>query len=131
MIFFLLLIAFQLHFARGVFVELLISSNIARYSEFRSVSRVLTWINGNLEVVPCSRSDVFANNRVTVVEKRMLMKLLTSIEEDEKNSTGMLVIQIPIFYYKRIKKNVRVLLLQYHMKPLIRASLKAKNYLII
>ncbi|XP_045478876.1 rab proteins geranylgeranyltransferase component A 1 [Harmonia axyridis] len=77
----------KLHFARGVFVELLISSNIARYSEFRSVSRVLTWINGNLEVVPCSRSDVFANNRVTVVEKRMLMKLLTSIEGDEKNST--------------------------------------------
>ncbi|XP_044749171.1 rab proteins geranylgeranyltransferase component A [Coccinella septempunctata] len=75
----------KLHFARGDFVELLISSNIARYSEFRSVSRVLTWINGNIEVVPCSRSDVFANNKVSVVEKRMLMKLLTSIEEDEKN----------------------------------------------
>ncbi|KAK9870755.1 hypothetical protein WA026_009716 [Henosepilachna vigintioctopunctata] len=75
----------KLQFARGDFVELLISSNIARYAEFRSISRVLTWINGNLEVVPCSRSDVFANNKVSVIEKRMLMKLLTSIEEDEKN----------------------------------------------
>ncbi|KAL3265341.1 hypothetical protein HHI36_009549 [Cryptolaemus montrouzieri] len=77
----------KLHFARGNFVELLISSNIARYAEFRSVSRVLTWINGNIEVVPCSRSDVFANNKVSVVEKRMLMKLLTSIEEEEKSAT--------------------------------------------
>ncbi|XP_018335207.1 rab proteins geranylgeranyltransferase component A 2 [Agrilus planipennis] len=66
----------KLHFARGEFVELLISSNIARYSEFRSVSRVLTWLNNKLEVVPCSRSDVFSSNNVTVVEKRMLMKLL-------------------------------------------------------
>lgn len=58
-------------------MELLISSNIARYAEFRSVSRVLTWLDGRLETVPCSRADVFATKHVTVVEKRMLMKLLT------------------------------------------------------
>lgn len=67
----------QLLFARGSLVELLISSNIARYAEFRSVSRVLTWLDGRLETVPCSRADVFATKHVTVVEKRMLMKLLT------------------------------------------------------
>ncbi|KAF5282161.1 hypothetical protein FQR65_LT02858 [Abscondita terminalis] len=79
----------KLHFARGEFVELLISSNIARYSEFRSVSRVLTWLNGRLEVVPCSRSDVFSSNKVSVIEKRMLMKLLTScVDGDEKEFTG-------------------------------------------
>ncbi|XP_066252349.1 rab proteins geranylgeranyltransferase component A isoform X2 [Euwallacea similis] len=71
----------KLHFAKGEFVELLISSNIARYVEYRSVSRVLTYLNGQLEVVPCSRSDVFANSRVSVIEKRMLMKLLTSLDE--------------------------------------------------
>lgn len=67
----------KLLFARGSLVELLISSNIARYAEFRSVSRVLTWLDGRLETVPCSRADVFATKHVTVVEKRMLMKLLT------------------------------------------------------
>ncbi|XP_018570375.1 rab proteins geranylgeranyltransferase component A 1 [Anoplophora glabripennis] len=71
----------KLQYARGDFVELLISSNIARYSEYRSVSRVLTWLNGQLEVVPCSRSDVFANSKVSVIEKRMLMKLLTSLDD--------------------------------------------------
>ncbi|KAF2893593.1 hypothetical protein ILUMI_12580 [Ignelater luminosus] len=82
-------IAPKLHFARGDFVELLISSNIARYSEFRSVSRVLTWLNGQLEVVPCSRSDVFSSTKVSVIEKRMLMKLLTScVDGDEKEFVG-------------------------------------------
>ncbi|KAI4462518.1 rab gdp-dissociation inhibitor [Holotrichia oblita] len=78
-------IAPKLQFARGDFVELLISSNIARYSEYRSVSRVLTWLNGELEVVPCSRSDVFSNPKVSVIEKRMLMKLLSACMDSEEN----------------------------------------------
>ncbi|XP_021937749.1 rab proteins geranylgeranyltransferase component A 1 [Zootermopsis nevadensis] len=76
----------KLLFARGSLVELLISSNIARYAEFRSVTRVLTWLDGRLESVPCSRADVFATRHVTVVEKRMLMKLLTACMEYENSS---------------------------------------------
>lgn len=76
----------KLLFARGSLVELLISSNIARYAEFRSVTRVLTWLDGRLEPVPCSRADVFATRHVTVVEKRMLMKLLTVCMEYENSS---------------------------------------------
>ncbi|XP_031838052.1 rab escort protein [Nomia melanderi] len=68
----------KLLFARGELVELLISSNISRYAEFRSVSRVATFMDGKLTQVPCSRTDVFANKTVSLVEKRMLMKLLTS-----------------------------------------------------
>lgn len=73
----------KLLFARGSLVELLISSNIARYAEFRSVTRVLTWLNGRLEPVPCSRADVFSTKNVSVVEKRLLMKLLTACVEHE------------------------------------------------
>lgn len=57
-------------------MELLISSNIARYAEFRSVTRILTWFRDTLESVPCSRADVFAAKDVSVVEKRILMQLL-------------------------------------------------------
>ncbi|KAG7187878.1 hypothetical protein KM043_013857 [Ampulex compressa] len=71
----------KLLFARGELVELLISSNIARYAEFRAVSRVATFMEGRLAQVPCSRADVFANKTVSVVEKRMLMQLLTSCME--------------------------------------------------
>ena len=59
-------------------MELLISSNISRYAEFRAATRVLTWLDGRLKPVPCSRADVFATKDVSVVEKRMLMKLLTN-----------------------------------------------------
>ena len=64
-------------FAEGAMVELLISSNISRYAEFKSVSRVLTLKNGKLEQVPSSRADVFATKHVSVVEKRILMKFIS------------------------------------------------------
>lgn len=76
----------KLLFARGKLVELLISSNIARYAEFRAVSRVATYMDGKLTQVPCSRADVFANKTVSVVEKRMLMQLLTSCMEQGADS---------------------------------------------
>lgn len=70
---------FQLLFARGDLVELLISSNICRYAEFRAVDRVITTFHdGSVKAVPCSRSDVFTSKDVTVVEKRLLMKLLSN-----------------------------------------------------
>ncbi|XP_071560115.1 rab escort protein isoform X2 [Temnothorax nylanderi] len=76
----------KLLFARGELVELLISSNIARYAEFRAVSRVATFMDGKLTQVPCSRADVFANKTVSVIEKRMLMQLLTSCMEQGADS---------------------------------------------
>ncbi|KPJ00996.1 Rab proteins geranylgeranyltransferase component A [Papilio xuthus] len=79
----------KLLFSRGPLVELLISSNIARYAEFRCVTRVLTWLDDHLVPVPCSRADVFATEAVGIVEKRMLMKMLTSIvayNEEEMNN---------------------------------------------
>lgn len=57
-------------------MDLLISSNIARYAEFRCVTRILTWFHDKLETVPCSRADVFSTKDVSVVEKRLLMQLL-------------------------------------------------------
>lgn len=75
----------KLLFSRGPLVELLISSNIARYAEFKALTRILTMHNGNLQQVPCSRADVFSSKNVTVVEKRMLMKFLTFCKEFEQH----------------------------------------------
>lgn len=77
----------QLLFARGELVELLVSSNISRYAEFRAVSRVATFMEGKLIQVPCSRADVFANKTVSVIEKRMLMQLLTSCMDQGADSS--------------------------------------------
>lgn len=76
----------QLLFSRGTLVELLISSNISRYAEFRCVNRILTWQSDKLETVPCSRADVFATKNVGLIEKRQLMQLLTLCVEYKPES---------------------------------------------
>ncbi|XP_064112420.1 rab proteins geranylgeranyltransferase component A-like isoform X1 [Macrobrachium nipponense] len=79
----------KLLFSRGSLVELLISSNVARYAEFKCITRVLTWIScedkGELVVVPCSRSDVFTTESLSLIEKRLLMKLLEFCHSYDKN----------------------------------------------
>ncbi|RVE63403.1 hypothetical protein OJAV_G00136120 [Oryzias javanicus] len=74
----------KLLFSRGSLVDLLIRSNVSRYTEFKNVTRILTYRHGNLQQVPCSRADVFASRQLSVVEKRKLMRFLTScVEETE------------------------------------------------
>lgn len=62
-------------------MELLISSNICRYTEFRAVDKIVTLQDGKFLIVPCSRADVFTSKNVNVVEKRLLMKFLNNCME--------------------------------------------------
>ncbi|XP_073811629.1 rab escort protein [Musca autumnalis] len=64
-------------YSSGDLVQLLISSNICRYAEFRAIDRIFTQFEGKLLTVPCSRSDVFNTKDLSIVEKRLLMKFLT------------------------------------------------------
>jgi len=63
----------KLLFSRGPLVEALITANISHYAEFKVITRILTYLDGRVEEVPCSRADVFSSNAISVVEKRMLM----------------------------------------------------------
>lgn len=59
-------------------IELLITSDVARYLEFKTITQILTPKEDNsLQVVPCSRSDIFSTKSISMIEKRILMKLLT------------------------------------------------------
>ncbi|XP_003748331.1 rab proteins geranylgeranyltransferase component A 1 [Galendromus occidentalis] len=73
----------KLLFARGKMVELLISSNIAKYAEFKLTSKILTLKGDDIVQVPCSRADVFATDSVNVVEKRALMRFITNVLDYE------------------------------------------------
>ncbi|XP_054736886.1 rab proteins geranylgeranyltransferase component A [Anastrepha obliqua] len=64
-------------YSAGRLVQLLVSSNICRYAEFRAMDRVLTRFHKEIINVPCSRSDVFNTKDLNIVEKRLLMKFLT------------------------------------------------------
>ncbi|XP_076606742.1 rab proteins geranylgeranyltransferase component A 1 isoform X2 [Chaetodon auriga] len=72
----------KLMYSRGSLVDLLIKSNVSRYAEFKNVTRILTYRHGTVEQVPCSRADVFASRQLSVVEKRKLMRFLTSCMEE-------------------------------------------------
>ncbi|XP_056664951.1 rab proteins geranylgeranyltransferase component A 1 isoform X2 [Monodelphis domestica] len=67
----------KLLYSRGLLIDLLIKSNVSRYAEFKSVTRILGYQEGNVLQVPCSRADVFNSKKLSMVEKRMLMKFLT------------------------------------------------------
>ncbi|CAC5413585.1 CHM [Mytilus coruscus] len=77
----------KLLYCGGSMVQLLITSDIAKYCEFKTVTRMLTLLDGKLEKVPCSRADVFNSKEVSMLEKRMLMKFLTSCAEYDKKPT--------------------------------------------
>ncbi|XP_068963840.1 rab proteins geranylgeranyltransferase component A 1 isoform X2 [Petaurus breviceps papuanus] len=67
----------KLLYSRGLLIDLLIKSSVSRYAEFKNVTRILGYREGNVLQVPCSRADVFNSKKLTMVEKRMLMKFLT------------------------------------------------------
>ncbi|XP_074057942.1 rab proteins geranylgeranyltransferase component A 1, partial [Macrotis lagotis] len=67
----------KLLYSRGLLIDLLIKSNVSRYAEFKNITRILGYREGNVLQVPCSRADVFNSKKLTMVEKRMLMKFLT------------------------------------------------------
>lgn len=67
----------KLLYSQGLLIDLLIKSNVSRYTEFKNVTRILAFREGRVEQVPCSRADVFNSKELTMVEKRVLMKFLT------------------------------------------------------
>ncbi|KND01101.1 uncharacterized protein SPPG_04191 [Spizellomyces punctatus DAOM BR117] len=73
----------KLLYNRGPLVELLISSGVGKYLEFKALESVyLSW-QGKCELVPGSKEDVFSNQSVSLVDKRRLMKFLTFAVEYE------------------------------------------------
>ncbi|KAH0516266.1 Rab proteins geranylgeranyltransferase component A 1 [Microtus ochrogaster] len=75
----------KLLYSRGLLIDLLIKSNVSRYAEFKNITRILSFRDGIVEQVPCSRADVFNSKQLTMVEKRMLMKFLTFCMEYEEH----------------------------------------------
>lgn len=77
-------------------VDVLISSGICRYAEFKNVSGIYTYdiTENNLLAVPCSRADIFNTKDIGMVEKRLLMKIMTlcvDYETKPENFKGQLI----------------------------------------
>jgi RAB protein geranylgeranyltransferase component A len=73
----------NIFYARGQFIELLISSDVSKYCEFRLITQILTLNkDGKLEKVPTSRSEVFKTDKLSMIEKRHMMKFIQACMKD-------------------------------------------------
>jgi len=96
----------KLLLSRGSMVDLLVSSDIAKYADHRVVSRVLTRQNAELKQVPCCRADVFNSKEVSVLEKRLLMKFLTfcvDFDIEAKENRSLCILPFEEFLVKNQK----------------------------
>ncbi|KAJ3130165.1 hypothetical protein HK098_005412 [Nowakowskiella sp. JEL0407] len=64
-------------FSNGNIVNLLIESGAGKYLEFKALEDMYIWTTEGLEHVPGSKEDVFGNKSLSLIEKRILMKVLT------------------------------------------------------
>lgn len=73
----------NIFYSNGSLINLLISSDVARYCEFKMVSQILTRRQtGQLEKVPTSRSEVFKSSQLGMLEKRVMMQFVQSCLKD-------------------------------------------------
>ncbi|KAJ1952020.1 hypothetical protein EC988_003781, partial [Linderina pennispora] len=76
----------KLTFCRGPLIDVLIAAGMAEYMEFKGVDANLLVTDAGVERVPDSKEEVFASTALKLIEKRKLMRLLTTISDPEQVS---------------------------------------------
>jgi len=74
----------KLVFANGLLTELLIDSKVGSYLEFRECQGIHVYLNG-WKRLPESKEDVFLNSSLSLIEKRKLMKFITTTADAENS----------------------------------------------
>ncbi|CEL97118.1 unnamed protein product [Vitrella brassicaformis CCMP3155] len=69
----------RLLYCRSDLVDILLRSGVSRYLEFKGMEGLFTWSDGDWFRLPFSRSDIFQSSALSLIEKRLLMKFLTSL----------------------------------------------------
>lgn len=72
----------QIIYAKSRFLPALVSSQIHTQLEFQAVGSFYVLDNGNLTKIPSNREDVFADDSLSVRDKRKLMNLLRYVVDE-------------------------------------------------
>lgn len=74
----------------GPLVQLLVKSGVAKYMEFKCLQGAYLEKDGEILRVPASKQDVFQSEEISLIEKRLLMKFISVIlnEDDTSNMDG-------------------------------------------
>lgn len=79
----------KLLYSNGEMVDLLVKSNVCRYHDFKNNTRILSMVDEQIHVMPCSRNEVFTSSFLSdLIDKRKLMKfieLCMKFEPDENS----------------------------------------------
>lgn len=80
----------------GAMVDLLVRTNVGHYIDFRALDGLYVEFGNphGLQRVPGSRSDVFQNQFISMLEKRLLMRFVKKCGEGENPSAGNIEQQV-------------------------------------
>lgn len=73
----------KLVYANGTLTKLLIDSKVGSYVEFKGCNGIYVYLNNVWKLLPESKEDVFANQTLSLIEKRKLMKFMTMTKDLE------------------------------------------------
>ncbi|XP_063729657.1 rab proteins geranylgeranyltransferase component A 1-like [Symsagittifera roscoffensis] len=85
--------------ARGQLVQLLVDSATSRYCEFLALHDLNFLYHSKFQKVPSSRSDVFKNSLISLVEKRQMMRVLEFCMNEETVSLSQEENSVPFVTY--------------------------------
>ncbi|KAJ2160545.1 hypothetical protein GGF46_002194 [Coemansia sp. RSA 552] len=68
---------------RGAMVDLLVDAGVGEYVQFRGIEHNYLVREGGVERVPESKEDVFASKQLSLIEKRKLMRLMTTMADEQ------------------------------------------------
>lgn len=101
----------KLLYSRGPLTNLLISSGIGKYLEFKLLERTAVYeaLTDKVEMMPTSKEDVFVSKALSLKEKRLLMKFLQfAVDYENQQSVWEGNVFFLITYY--LLKQTRIFL---------------------
>lgn len=79
----------QIVYAKSRFLPTLVSSQIHSQLDFQAVGSFWVYSGGRLQKIPSNREDVFADDTISVRDKRRLMGLLRYVLEEQDESAAV------------------------------------------
>jgi RAB protein geranylgeranyltransferase component A len=74
----------SLMYANGIMVKWILRANIGHYIQFRCLDGIYVYFDQTIHRVPSSRSDIFNSTSLSLLEKRLLTRFITSIQSNEE-----------------------------------------------
>lgn len=92
--------------SRSIVIDTLIRAGVSRYMEFKTLQHLCMHAEGEMIQVPVSKADVFKTSNISLIEKRQLMKFITTLSNPDEAEQKILAefAERPFVDYAKQKK---------------------------